>query len=132
MEALQIDHTANSSTASSLDSKAALSACLCLENTNLPSMTFGLASALFFTVTTHHHLLRCRFTCLYFFCLPLQTERKLGVCRENIFEYPQLRNVLLNILEEGSILTKHFCVIDNYTKGIRAYLNEQIIFTVLL
>lgn len=89
------DHTANSSTASGLDSKVALSACLRLENTNLPSMTFGLASALLFTVTTHHHLLRCLCTCLYFVS-PSKQNASL-VCAEKTY---------LNFLNLGA-----FCLI---------------------
>ena len=52
------------------------------------------------------------------------------MCAEKTFEFPQLRSILLNILEQGPIFTKHFHVIDNYNKEIRASLNEQLIFTV--
>lgn len=85
----------------------------------------GLLSALFFTITAHHHLPSCLFTCLSFVSYSKQNASL--VCAEKTFEFPQLRSILLNILEQGPIFTKHFHVIDNYNKEIRASLNEQLI-----
>lgn len=51
--------------------------------------------------------------------------------RKNIFEFPEFKNILLNILEQVFIFTEYFCVIDNYNKDLKAKLNKQIIIFLL-
>lgn len=95
-------------------------------NTNLPSpLTFGLPSLPYSLLGPLATLSHAGFLLVSFsHHLSLQTEYKLNMCWETIFQF---KYILLNILEQVPIFAEYFHVTDNYNKDIKANLNGQII-----
>lgn len=119
-------HTASPSTPYSMCSEAASLACH--QYQPFSPLTFSLSSLPYFSTSPLTTVYHAGFLLVYFsYHLSLQTECKLNVCRENIFEFPEFRYMLLNILEQVPIFLNIFYVTNNYNKEIRANLNEQII-----